>query len=241
MYTNKARLVFVISFLSLLFVGSGIIAIVSLSSTNNSPRTIHDDRLITIGQLNTIFRLIGDNRMAIAEFMNGDSAFVTKTTDAVDKRVAEVDRAWNAFNATEMSELERTQAMKAMESRTKFAEEGLKPTVAALHAANIPQAMEVVQGPISQLYAVFQADIDALVKTQEDVANKEYEKTQSMYVMVRNMSIAAMLFSVMLAGLIGVWYRRPRLLRLYRCSSLVRQSRSPCCLCRSLWQLRCRR
>jgi hypothetical protein len=39
MFTNltiKSRLVFVISFLSLLLVGSGVIAIVSLSSANSS-------------------------------------------------------------------------------------------------------------------------------------------------------------------------------------------------------------
>jgi len=211
MFTNltiKSRLVFVISFLSLLLVGSGIIAIVSLSSANNSLRTIYDDRLIPIGQLNTIVRLISDNRMAVAESMNGDPAVVNKTMDAVDKRVAEVSRIWEAYMATDLTELERTQAKKALESRTKFVEEGLKATVAALRGANVQQAMELMQGPMSQTFAGFQADIDALIKTQEEVAKKEYEKTQSMYVMVRNVSIAAMLFGVTLSGLIGLWLIR---------------------------------
>jgi len=211
MFTNltiKSRLVFVISFLSLLLVGSGIIAIVSLSSANNSLRTIYDDRLIPIGQLNSIVRLISDNRMAVAESMNGDPAVVNKSMDVVEKRMAEVTRVWNAYMTTDLTDLERSQAKKAMESNTKFVEEGLKPTVAALRAANVQQAMELMQGPMSQTFVGFQTDIDTLIKTQEEVAKKEYEKTQSMYVMVRNVSIAAMLFGVTLSGLIGLWLIR---------------------------------
>jgi len=211
MFTNltiKSRLVFVISFLSLLLVGSGVIAIVSLSSANNSLRTIYDDRLIPIGQLNTIVRLISDNRMSVAESMNGDPAVVNKTMDTVDKRIGEVARIWDAFMGSELTDVERTQAKKAQDSRVKFVEEGLKPTVAALRAANVQQAMELMQGPMSQTYAVFQTDIDTLIKTQEEVAKKEYEKTQSMYMMVRNVSIAAMLFGVTLSGLIGLWLIR---------------------------------
>ncbi|HYD62506.1 MAG TPA: Tar ligand binding domain-containing protein, partial [Noviherbaspirillum sp.] len=211
MFTNltiKSRLVFVISFLSLLLVGSGVIAIVSLSSANTSLRTIYDDRLIPIGQLNTIVRLIGDSRMAVAESMNGDPAVVNKRMDEVDKRTGDIARTWDEYMKQALTDVERTQAKKAMESRMKFVEEGLKPTVAALRAANVQQAMELMQGPMSQTYAVFQTDIDALIHTQEDVAKKEYEKTQSMYVMVRNVSIFAMIFGVTLSGLIGLWLIR---------------------------------
>ncbi len=211
MFTNltiKSRLVFVISFLSLLLVGSGVIAIVSLSSANTSLRTIYDDRLIPIGQLNTIVRLIGDNRMAVAESMNGDPAVVNKRMDEVDKRTADISRTWDTYMKQALTDVEKAQAKKAMESRMKFVEEGLKPTVAALRAANVQQAMELMQGPMSQTYVAFQADIDALIHTQEDVAKKEYEKTQSMYVTVRNVSIFAMIFGVTLSGLIGLWLIR---------------------------------
>ncbi|OWW22488.1 methyl-accepting chemotaxis protein [Noviherbaspirillum denitrificans] len=206
--TIKSRLVFVISFLSLLLVGSGVIAIISLSAANTSTKKMYDDRLIPTGQLNMIVRLISDNRMAVAESMNGDPSVVSKAMDSVEKRIAEVSRIWDAYMASELTELERTQAKKAQESRTKFIEEGLKPTVAALRASNVQQAMELMQGPMSKEFVAFQADVDALLKTQEEVAKKEYEKTQHMYELVRNASIAAMLFGVTLSALIGVWLVR---------------------------------
>lgn len=75
--TIKSRLVFVISFLSLLLVGSGVVAIASLSSANDSLKTIYENRLVPIGQLNQLVRLISEGRMAAAESMNGDPAVVT--------------------------------------------------------------------------------------------------------------------------------------------------------------------
>jgi len=206
--TIKSRLVFVIGFLSLLLIGSGIVGIGSLSSANDSLKSIYEDRLIPIGQLNNIVRLIGENRMAVAESMNGDPAVVAKRMDDVDKRIAEVNKTWDAFMATSLTADEKPLAEKALEGRKKFVGEGLKPTVDALRSANVQQAMELMQGPMSQLYSGFQGHIDALLKLQEDVAKKEFEKTQSLYVMVRNISLFAIICGVTLAALIGLWLIR---------------------------------
>ncbi|WP_151636351.1 methyl-accepting chemotaxis protein [Noviherbaspirillum aerium] len=206
--TIKSRLVFVISLLSLLLIGSGVVGIASLSSANSSLKAIYDDRMVPIGQLNHIVRLTSENRMAVAESMNGDPAVVVKRMDEVDRRSAEVDKLWTAFMANGLDAEEKERAAKSLESRQKYVAEGLKPTVEALRAANVQQAMEVMQGPMSQLFASFQENIDKLIKHEEANARKEFEKTQSMYVMVRNMSIAAMVFGVGLAALIGLWLIR---------------------------------
>src|SRR4051794_6191766 len=90
--TIKSRLLFVTSFLSLLLVGSGIVAIASLSSTNESLKTIYENRLVPIGQLNQLVRLTLDNRMAVAESMNGDPAVVNKRMDEVDRKIGEANK-----------------------------------------------------------------------------------------------------------------------------------------------------
>ncbi|MEC4721394.1 methyl-accepting chemotaxis protein [Noviherbaspirillum sp. CPCC 100848] len=206
--TIKSRLVFVIGLLSLLLVGSGVVGISSLSTANSSLKAIYDDRMVPIGQLNQIVRLSNENRMAVAESMNGDPAVVVKRMDEVDRRSAEVDKLWETFMANGLDAEEKARAAKSLEMRKKYVAEGLKPTVDALRAANVQQAMELLQGPMSQHYAQFQEHIDGLIKHEESVARKEFEKTQSMYLMVRNMSIAAMVFGVGLAALIGFWLIR---------------------------------
>ncbi|RJF98693.1 methyl-accepting chemotaxis protein [Noviherbaspirillum saxi] len=206
--TIKSRLVFVISFLSLLLVGSGVVGVSSLSSANNSLRTIYDDRMVPISQLNHIVRIASESRMAVAESMNGDPAVVTKRMDEVDRKTAEIDKIWNTFMSANLSAEEKNMAGKSLESRKKYVVDGLKPTVEALRAANVQMAMELMQGPMSQHYNVFQEHIDGLIKMEEKVARSEFEKTQSLYLTVRNISIVAMVLGVGLAAFIGMWLIR---------------------------------
>jgi methyl-accepting chemotaxis protein-1 (serine sensor receptor) len=205
--TIKSRLVFVIAFLSLLLTGSGLVGISSLSSANDSLKTIYEDRLEPIVQLNQIVRLSLENRMAIAESMNGDPAAVNKRMDEVERKVEEAAKVWDVYMSTYLTPEEKTLADKAVDSRKKYLAEGLKPAVAALRAANVQQAMELMQ-VMAQHYAVFQGHLDALIKLQEDVAKAEFRKTQDLYVMVRNVSIMAIVGGVMLAAFIGWWLIR---------------------------------
>ena len=206
--TIKSRLVFVIVFLSLLLVSSGIIGISSLGSANSSLKSIYEDRLVPVTQLNTVLRLMAENRMVVAESMNGDPSVVSKRMDEVDRRVGEIGGIWNAYMATTMTPEEKALAEKSVESRNRYVSDGLKPTVEALRAANVQMAMELLQGPMSQHYAAFQEQFDALIQLQADIAKREYEKTQSLYIAVRNISIIAILAGLVLAGLIGLWLIR---------------------------------
>ncbi|HJV76434.1 MAG TPA: Tar ligand binding domain-containing protein, partial [Noviherbaspirillum sp.] len=206
--TIKSRLVFVIGFLSLLLVGSGFVGISSLGSANDSLRSIYLDRLVPVTQLNTVLRLMAENRMVVAESMNGDPSVVTKKMDEVDRRIAEIGKEWSSYMASSMAPEEKALAEKSVASRNKYVAEGLKPAVDALRAANVQMAMEIMAGPMSQHYAVFQEQFDALIRMQEDIAKKEYEKTQALYITVRNVSIAAILAGVLLAAFIGLWLIR---------------------------------
>jgi methyl-accepting chemotaxis protein-1 (serine sensor receptor) len=206
--TIKSRLVFVIGFLSLLLVAIGAIGLVSLSAANGSLQTIYDDRLVPMGQLDHIVRTIDRNRMAIAETLNGDPAVVGPKMDEVDRSTATIAKTWEAFSANRLTAEEKALADKAYASLQKFQNEGLKPAVDAQRAVNVQMATEILQGPMAQHYAMLQEQIDALIRMQLDVAKKEYERTQSLYGTVRMVSVAAILFGVLLAALIGTWLTR---------------------------------
>ena len=206
--TIKSRLVFVIGFLSLLLVGSGFVGIASLGSANDSLKSIYLDRLVPVTQLNTVLRLMAENRMVVAESMNGDPSVVVKKMDEVDRRIAEIGKEWNSYMASSMAPEEKALAEKSVASRNKYVTEGLKPAVEALRAANVQMAMEIMAGPMSQNYAAFQEQFDALIRMQGDIAKKEYEKTQALYITVRNVSVAAIFAGLVLAGFVGLWLIR---------------------------------
>ena len=72
----KSRLVFVIAFLSLLLLGMGIMGLASLDKTNASLKTVYEDRLVAMGQLERISALINRNQIIVGEAVSGQlSAF----------------------------------------------------------------------------------------------------------------------------------------------------------------------
>ncbi|TFW06679.1 HAMP domain-containing protein, partial [Oxalobacteraceae bacterium OM1] len=206
--TIKTRLLFVIGFLSLLLVAVGLVGLSSLGSANDSLKKIYDERLVPTGQLDRVVRAIDSNRMAVAESMNGDPAVVTKRMDEVDKRTQEINQLWSGVMAHPMTTDEKALADKFQQGWKKFVDEGLAPTVAALRAANVQQAMEIMQGPMSQLYVPVQGSIDALIKAQFEIAEREFQHSQSVYATVRNLSIAAIVIGIILAGVVGMWLVR---------------------------------
>ncbi|HUW27499.1 MAG TPA: Tar ligand binding domain-containing protein, partial [Sulfuriferula sp.] len=211
----KSRLIFVIGFLSLLLTGIGIMGLVSLNSANNSLKTVYENRLVTVGHLDELVRLINKNQLAVAESIVGQmSAFsdgpgvLGKQMDQAEKTIKDIDKLWNAYMATKLSPEEKKLADKFISSRKKYGGEGMYPAMAALRAADLQQAEEIVQGPMKEDYLQVRKNIDALIQFQMDQAKSEYEKTQGLYATVRNISIIAILAGVLLAAFIGLWLIR---------------------------------
>ncbi|HCN88789.1 MAG TPA: methyl-accepting chemotaxis protein, partial [Oxalobacteraceae bacterium] len=206
--TIKSRLIFVIGFMSFLSIGIGVIGLTSLSSGNDSLKSIYENRLVPMGQLDMVIRLIDKSRMTVAESMNGDPAVVNKAMDQVVQRSNEIKKNIDAFLSAPLTNEEKKLSGKMVDDYRKFLVDGLQPGVDALRNSNVQQAMEIMQGPMAQQYVPLQEGIDALIKLQLDVAKSQFEKRQSIYSTVRNTSIAAIAFGVILAAFIGLWLIR---------------------------------
>ncbi|NEX62655.1 Tar ligand binding domain-containing protein, partial [Noviherbaspirillum galbum] len=200
----KSRLIFVISFLSLLLVGGGIIGVASLYSANVSMRTMYENRLVPMGKLDQVIRGIDKNRLAIVESLNGDPAVVSKRMDEVERRIEEITKNWNDYYAGVDGE-EKKHAEKFVQLRKKFIEEGLKPAVAASRSMNVQQAMELAAGPLAQNYQPMQEAFEDLLRLQQTIARTEFEHSQSTYMLIRNMSLFATLAGLALAAVVGTW------------------------------------
>jgi methyl-accepting chemotaxis protein len=204
----KSRLIFVIGFLSLQLVVGGMVGIASLGNANDSIRTIYDDRLIAVGQLDQIVRLLNVNQFNVAKVLTGNPAAINGEMDEVDKNIALIDGVWNEYMATYLTDQERRLAEKFAESRKAFVVEGLKPAAAALRAQDIGLATRLLHGTMAQSFKVVREDINALIKLQLDVARAEYEKSQATYQIVRILCASGILLGLALAALIGTWLVR---------------------------------
>jgi len=207
----KSRLIFVVGFLSLMCIAGAVIGLSSLYTANESLHISYEHRLIPMGKLDRIVRLVDMNQIAIAQSLNADGAAVAKEMDEVERRISEINRMWDAFIAdsgADMSTEEKALAETFISNRKKFVAEGLSPAVAALRANDHPKAASIMRGPMNDLFAALAGSADKLMQYNEDIAKKEYQKNQTIYVWVRNSCVSGMLFAVILGTIICIWLLR---------------------------------
>ena len=78
----KSRLMFVIAFLCLLLIGTGIFGLNSLNRVNASLKTVYENRLVSMGQLDLMVRALNRLRYSVA------SAADDTSPDAIDAKLA---------------------------------------------------------------------------------------------------------------------------------------------------------
>ena len=206
--TIKSRLILTIAALCMLPIVGGFVGIYSIRVTNEALKSAYEDRLIPTKQLGVVSRLLDRNRMAIAESMYGDPTVVNNRMDEVEKRFSEINQMWNTFVSMEMTSEEKKLAETALASRNKFVEDGVKPAIEALRAVNVQYAMELLQGPMSELYRAAEQDIDNLIKLQDTLAQRDYVERQAQYVLLRNVSATGVFLGVLFGILMGYWLIR---------------------------------
>ena len=206
--TIKSRLIFVIAFLSVLLAAIGLGGLYSLGTTNASLKTLYEDRLIALGQLDSVARLMNRQQLGIAKAMTQDPATLDQQAADVDKLLEQGDKVWAEYLATYLTPEEKKLADHYSEGRNKFASEAVKPALAAMRAKDVGKATEILNGVMSQLATPVFADMDALIKLQLDVGQGEYDKSQQNFSTFRALSISAIVLGLLLGVVVGYWLIR---------------------------------
>ena len=208
--TIKSRLIFVIGFLSMLLVGIGIMGLASLSSTNSAFKSVYEDRVVAVGQLERISSMINKNQIVVGEAVVGQLSAFPEDVAVVDEQVIkaratieEINTIWKAYMTNRLTAEETKLAEVFNANRIAYGLSGLNPALAALSGHDFQQASEILQGAMKTAYPKVRESAEALIALQLAVAKSEFEAAQSRYVMVRNISMAIIVFGVLLAALIG--------------------------------------
>ena len=195
--TIKSRLLFVIGFLSLIAVVIGTVGLVKQSATNASVKTLYEDRVVALGQLETVLALIQQNQITIATALHGDPQQFPAAADEVTARIAKVSAVWKDYMATYLTPDEKRLAERFAESRKAFVEGGLQPALAALRASDADKAKAVLRGPLTALFKPVQIQMNDLIQLQMDVSKAEYDQSQARYASSRLIAIAAIVLGLL--------------------------------------------
>ncbi|MDT8992307.1 methyl-accepting chemotaxis protein [Curvibacter sp. APW13] len=200
----STRLFVLIGVLSATLVGVGAIGLTGTALSNEALRATYEDRLVPSTQVAEIQRLLLRNRLALA------NTLILPTPEAIGAAAAEVDAnigaitaLWKSYTARPLAAQERELADRFQADRSRFVQEGLRPTLAALRAGDMDLARTTVNDVVGPLYEPVGNDIGALVQYQVRLAQMDYEGAVARYQSTRLWSIASVALGLLLALTMG--------------------------------------
>jgi len=203
--TIRARLISLLIFNSVLLVTIGILGLYGMSKANDGLDTVYNDRTIALEQLTHIDRLILRNRLAIAlSLVTPEASIVRSEMDTMDKNIEQIGTIWKEYMATYLTPEEKKLAEKFAEVRAVFVKDGLRAAETDLRAGKFAEAKQVVIEKVRPLYQPVRDVTNDLIKLQVDVAKSEFDKSESLYKIIRAVSVIAIVLGIALAVFVGL-------------------------------------
>ena len=201
----STRLMLLIGVLSALLLAIGSLGLFGIGQSNDALKSVFEDRTVPAAQLGQINALVLRNRMAV------NIALVTPTPEVIKERTAQIEsnlaaigKEWDAYMATYLTPDEAQVAKKFASDRQRFVQEALLPTIAALRANDLKEAMRLETEKVRPLSLSLEAGIAALVKIQIDEAQNLYNAAATRYATIRAVSIATIAGGLLFAALFGL-------------------------------------
>ncbi|MFC7462920.1 methyl-accepting chemotaxis protein [Hydrogenophaga defluvii] len=201
----STRLIVLIGLLSALLITIGGIGLWGMSATNASFNTVYQDRMVPVGQLADVQRLVLRNRLEAASAMlDPRPEVLNKELTAMAANTKEINDLWAAYMATKLTPEEATLAKQFEAARDRFTNEAFRPIQEALRGGNIDEAKRLNTEKADALYEGVRKNIVALVDLQFDEGKKEYEASIARYEQSRLVAIAAIVLGIAFAIAFGL-------------------------------------
>jgi methyl-accepting chemotaxis protein len=198
----RFRMLLVVLGLSLFLLLIAVLSLLGISQSNESLRTVYQDRVVGMVQLQEVQKLQLTNRLRIT------SALVEQTPEAIKAYTDEVERnrlaisaAWDKYAATAATPQEKQISDQFVADRKRYLDEALKPTLAALAAHDTALAYKLVVEKVRPLYLPIGDGIEKLVKIQLEVSQQEYDEAVARYERLRYWLSSLCVLSI----LMGLW------------------------------------
>ncbi len=207
-FSIKARLIFVVSFLSVLLALFGAVGLTSLQQTNTALKSLYEDRVVALGQLAQVTTAVESGRYAISTAIVGDSGEIDKNMDALEKTLQDGEKVWQKYLATYLTPEEKQLAEQFSAQKKKFIADGVKPAMEALHNRDFQGATDLYNGTLLEIFKQINVTMSKLTRLQQDVSKQLYNESQARYDTFLTMTIAAIVIGLSVALIMGIWLVR---------------------------------
>jgi methyl-accepting chemotaxis protein-1 (serine sensor receptor) len=190
----KSRLIFVIALLSVLMTAIGVSGMTRLHAANNSLKTVYDDRLIPVGQLDRVVRGL----LNVQLNLQGGGQEVNPTE--ARRQLAIAGAAWQEYMATYLTPEETVLAQRFVSARDAFMNRSVLPLLEGRPRDSAEQTRLD--------YEAVSTAINRLIELQQTVAEEEYQQSQQAFVRFRIFAVTLLACGLAAGVLVGWWLIR---------------------------------
>ncbi len=202
--TIKARLIFVLGFLSVALAVIGGLGIYGMSQSNQGMLTVYEDRTLPALQLGDIRALIMRNRMLALDATNDPGSDVIRNSAAaIQDNSTEISSLWAQYMESRLTAEERILAQEFDSLRRQFVSTGLDPTMQALQGGDIEAAFHFAYDVMEPAYQPLVDKADQLLAYQAEEAARQYVVASDLYASIRAITIFAVILAVLVASVLG--------------------------------------
>jgi len=198
----STQLSWLIGVLSAMLLAVGLIGLWGMNHSNESLKSVYEDRAVPIDKLAHVNALQLANRLAVANALL-QTLPTAEAVAQVDANLVQIGKLWDAFMATQMSADEAKLAKATTDARQLYVQEGLLPALAALRANNPKEVLRLQVEKIRPLSAAFEKSLDTLMTLHLDGARAQYLAATERAATLRLLAILAIVAGGVLAGVFG--------------------------------------
>jgi len=172
----STRLSILIGLLSALLLAIGAMGLFGINRSNNSLKTVYEDRVVALDQLGEVSYLLQRNRVLVMDMLvQPEPANLEKRNKELRGNIQKVNATWDAYMATYLTPDEARLAQDFVQARMPYVQQGLIPAADALVAGQTEVALGIYKDRISALAPAAHAALAKLNQLQLDVAKQEFE------------------------------------------------------------------
>ena len=201
--TIKSRLMLVIASLSLLLIGVGSLGVYGLSQTNESFKSVYEDRAVPLGDLGMVLDRMQRARLNTAMSAYGRNVDMVKERTALTgQRDVELADLWKKFMTTNLTTEESALAEKFSQQWNSYVESRNR-TIALATAGNFDGAVANLTGDAGGKFETVHATLLKLLELQRTESANEYAEAQSNYQSIFMITATAIVLGIIFAVVVG--------------------------------------
>lgn len=196
----STRLSILIGVLILLLFSISCLGIASTDNMKSSLKTIYEDRVVALDQLESVSYLIQRNRVLIMDMLLiQEPANIGKRDREIRRNLEQIKIKWGAYLGTYLTPLEIKLARDFSHAKDIYLDQGLIPTADAILKGNFENAITLYRTKVSPLAPASHEGMQKLLQLQIDVARQEYEDAARSYDVMRIVSISILATAILFA------------------------------------------